>query len=114
VTGPLIRTIFMPRTPLHDGAAIIRNGRIAAAACQLPLSGPPESSSSHTGMRHRAALGLSEETDAVVLVVSEETGRISVAVGGRLEAVPREHVARRLKELLTSSAAAKPALAKAA
>jgi diadenylate cyclase len=105
VTGPLIRTIFMPRTPLHDGAAIIRNGRLAAAACQLPLSHPPETSSSHTGMRHRAALGLSEETDAVVLVVSEETGRISFAVGGRLEAVPREHVARRLKELMTSSSA---------
>jgi diadenylate cyclase len=114
VTGPLIRTIFTPRTPLHDGAVIIRNGRIAAAACQLPLSHPPEGSSSHMGMRHRAALGLSEETDAVVLVVSEETGRISLAAGGRLEAVPREQVARRLAGLLNTTPAARENVARAA
>jgi diadenylate cyclase len=102
VTMALIRTIFMPRSPLHDGAVIIRNGRIAAAACQLPLGQPPDSAGPQMGMRHRAALGLSEETDAVVVVVSEETGRISIAVGGRLEAVPREQLAGRLTALLSS------------
>ncbi len=102
VSAPLIRTLFTPRSPLHDGAAIICNGRISAAACQLPLSDPPESSGPHYGMRHRAALGLSQETDAVLLVVSEETGRISVAVAGRLEAVPRENLPRRLADLLSS------------
>ncbi len=101
VSVSLLRTIFMPKTPLHDGAVIIVNGRIAAAACQLPLSQPPESTSPHMGMRHRAALGLSEDSDAVLLVVSEETGRISLAVSGRLEAVPRENLSRRLTALLT-------------
>jgi diadenylate cyclase len=74
---------------------------VAAAACQLPLGQPPEKGSGHMGMRHRAALCLSEETDAIVLVVSEETGRISVAVGGRLEPVARENLSRRLAALLS-------------
>jgi diadenylate cyclase len=103
LTGPLLRTIFTPRTPLHDGAVIVRAGRLAAAACQLPLSQPPDNAGPHMGMRHRAALGLSEETDAVVVVVSEETGQISLAVGGRLEAVPRENLGRRLAALLRQS-----------
>ena len=102
VSVSLLRTIFVPKTPLHDGAVIIVNGRIAAAACQLPLSQPPDGTAPHMGMRHRAAIGLSEDSDAVLLVVSEETGRISLAVGGRLEAVPREAVARRLAGLLSS------------
>lgn len=105
ISSALIRTIFTPKSPLHDGAVIIRNGRLTAAACQLPLSQPPDSSAPHMGMRHRAALGLSEESDAVILVVSEETGRISIAVGGRLEAVPRENLARRLAALLSQSEA---------
>jgi diadenylate cyclase len=100
VTVSLLRTIFMPKTPLHDGAVIIVNGRIAAAACQLPLSQPPDNTSPHMGMRHRAAIGLSEDTDAVLLVVSEETGRISLAIGGHLEAVSRENLARRLSMLI--------------
>jgi diadenylate cyclase len=100
VSPPLLRAIFSKRSPLHDGAVILCSGRIAAAACQLPLSQPPEGPGVHMGMRHRAALGLSEETDAVLLVVSEETGRISVAVGGRLEPVPRENLSRRLASLL--------------
>ncbi len=108
VSGSLIRTIFTPKSPLHDGALIIVNGRMAAAACQLPLSQPPDGSSPHLGMRHRAALGLSEDTDAVLLVVSEETGRISVAVGGRLEAVPRDQLARRLTALLTRQGGDQP------
>jgi diadenylate cyclase len=97
----LLRSIFNKHCPLHDGAVILTNGRIAAAACQLPLGQPPEGASAHRGMRHRAALCLSEETDALVLVVSEESGRISLAVGGRLEPVPRENLSRRLAELLS-------------
>jgi diadenylate cyclase len=102
VSASLIRSIFSKRSPLHDGAVIVVNGRIAAAACQLPLGQPPEGNSVHMGMRHRAALAMSDETDAVLLVVSEETGRISLAVAGRLEAVPRENLSRRLAELLSS------------
>ncbi len=110
ISAPLIRTIFSPRSPLHDGALILCNGRIHAAACQLPLGQPPESISRDLGMRHRAALCLSEETDAVLLVVSEETGRISLAVGGRLEAVARENLSRRLADLLsTPGKVSKPA-----
>jgi diadenylate cyclase len=95
----LLRAIFSKRSPLHDGAVVVCHGRLAAAACQLPLGQPPEGDR-HMGMRHRSALGLSDETDAVLLVVSEETGRISLAVGGRLEAVAGEHLAGRLAELL--------------
>jgi diadenylate cyclase len=102
LSAGLLRTLFIPRGPLHDGAVIICNGRITAAACQLPLGQPPEGASPHMGMRHRAALCLSEESDAVLLVVSEETGRVSVAVGGRLEPVPRENLSRRLAALLTT------------
>ena len=95
ISQPLLRALFAHSSPLHDGAVVICSGRIIAAACQLPL-GQPIADGPRTGMRHRAAIGLSEETDAVVLVVSEETGRISVAVGGSLEIVPRENIARRL------------------
>jgi diadenylate cyclase len=100
VSPALLRAIFSKRSPLHDGAVILSGGRIAAAACQLPLGQPPEGV--HMGMRHRAGLAMSEETDAVLLVVSEETGRISVAVGGRMEAVPRENLSRKLAALLSS------------
>lgn len=101
VSANLLRAIFSKRSPLHDGAVIICGGRIAAAACQLPLGQPPEGGSLHMGMRHRSALCMSEETDAVLLVVSEETGRISLAIGGRLEPVPRENLSRRLADLLS-------------
>lgn len=100
VSARLIRSIFNKHSPLHDGAMILCHGRIAAAACQLPLGLPPEGA--HMGMRHRSALALSEETDAVLLVVSEESGRISVAVGGHMEPVPCGELARRLSELLSS------------
>ncbi len=99
----LVQTIFSPRSPLHDGAVIICEGRVAAAGCQLPLGQPPEGGGRHLGMRHRAALCLSEETDAVLLVVSEETGRISLALGGRLEPVPRENLSRRLAAVLSDA-----------
>jgi diadenylate cyclase len=84
VTAELLTTIFHPRTPLHDGAVIIREGAIVAAGCLLPVQAP-EARYTHLGMRHRAALGLTSEIpDAMVIVVSEETGRISVAQGGHL------------------------------
>ena len=78
----LVRTIFTPPLPLHDGGVTMRNGRIAAAHCIFPVSNNPNLIAS--GMRHRAAVGLSEETDALVIVVSEETGGISVAHNGKL------------------------------
>jgi diadenylate cyclase len=101
ISSALLCTLFSPRSPLHDGAVILCQGRVAAAACQLPLGQPPDRDRPHLGMRHRAALGLSEETDAVLLVVSEETGRISLAVGGRLEPVSRENLSRSLAALLS-------------
>jgi diadenylate cyclase len=83
VTYELIMTIFTPQTPLHDGACIIVGDEIVAAGCILPLSDNPMLPAS-LGMRHRAATGITEETDAVVVIVSEETGGISVAVRGNL------------------------------
>jgi diadenylate cyclase len=105
LSAALIRTVFVPKSPLHDGAIILVKGRIVAAGCQLPMrtQGIGESSHRlHMGMRHRAALTLSDETDAIVLVISEETGRISLACGGRFEPVPRENLARRLVDLLSA------------
>ncbi len=83
VTPELLASVFFPHTPLHDGGVVIRQGRIVAAGCLFPLSQREELSKA-LGTRHRAAVGLTEETDAVVLVVSEETGTISVAYRGRL------------------------------
>lgn len=102
LSASLIRTVFTPKTPLHDGAVILVKGRVVAAGCQLPMRAPERLGGGRpsTGMRHRAALSLSEETDAIVLIVSEETGRISIAFAGRFEPVPRENLARRLVDLL--------------
>jgi diadenylate cyclase len=83
VTIQLLVTTFFPNTPLHDGAVVIRGNRLAAAGCTLPLSENPHLSRT-LGTRHRAALGISEVTDAVAIVVSEETGSISLARDGRL------------------------------
>jgi diadenylate cyclase len=83
VSKPLLLAIFNPRSPLHDGAVIVERDQILAAKCQLPLTQSPRLDPT-LGMRHRAALGLSEQTDAVILVVSEETGIISVAEDGVL------------------------------
>lgn len=80
----LLKNLFYDKAPLHDGAVIIRNGRIAGAACMLPLSGN-SNISRDLGMRHRAGIGMSERTDAVVAIVSEETGDISVALEGILK-----------------------------
>ena len=82
VSHELMISIFTPPLPMHDGGIIMREGRIAAAHCLFPVSNQSELITS--GMRHRAAVGLSEETDAVIIVVSEETGRISAAYNGRL------------------------------
>jgi diadenylate cyclase len=103
LTPLLVRTLFTPQGPLHDGAVVLRGDRVVAAGCQLPLA-HPNPDQPRVGMRHRAALGLSDETDAVLLVVSEETGRISLALGGKLEPVPREQLAGRLGELFGRAA----------
>ena len=84
ITYDLLSSIFQRESPLHDGAVIIQGDRIAAAACFLPLSVNPRVSRD-LGTRHRAALGLTEENDAIAIVVSEETGTISLAIGGDLE-----------------------------
>jgi diadenylate cyclase len=83
VTYDLLVSIFHPATPLHDGAVVLQGNRVAAAACFLPLTVNPELSRA-LGSRHRAAIGLSEDTDAVAVVVSEETGTISVVESGRI------------------------------
>jgi diadenylate cyclase len=84
LTYDLLATIFRPSAPLHDGAAIIQKDRVAAAACFLPLSMNPVLST-QLGTRHRAGIGITEETDALAVIVSEETGSISLAVAGRIE-----------------------------
>ena len=84
VSSELLKNIFWPKAPMHDGAVVIRDGRIAGAGCMLPLSGNVNLSRD-LGMRHRAGIGMSEHSDAVVALVSEETGAISVAVGGMLK-----------------------------
>jgi diadenylate cyclase len=83
VSSQLLSTIFFPNTPLHDGAVIVQGDRVIAASCVLPLT-DRELSDSQLGTRHRAAIGVSEQSDALVVVVSEETGRISVARNGRI------------------------------
>ena len=84
VSSELLKNIFFVKAPMHDGAVIIRNGRILGAGCMLPLS-KNVNLSRDLGMRHRAGIGMSENSDAVVVIVSEETGSISVAVGGMLK-----------------------------
>lgn len=83
VTSELLNSIFLPYSPIHDGAVIIQHGKITMAGCLLPLSHNPDIAKSF-GTRHRAALGLSEQADALVLVVSEETGKISAVHDGRI------------------------------
>jgi diadenylate cyclase len=96
----LLATIFRPSAPLHDGAVIIQNDRIAAAACFLPLSMNPVLST-QLGTRHRAGIGVTEETDAIAVIVSEETGSISLAVSGKIERdLSVDQLRDRLGELL--------------
>jgi len=98
VSGQLITSIFLPVSPLHDGAVLIKDGRVALASCHLPLSVSTEVPQ-HLGTRHRAGLGLSERTDAVIVVVSEERGEVSLSLAGELETVSS---AAQLHERLTS------------
>jgi diadenylate cyclase len=105
----LLLTIFFPGSPLHDGAVIVQGGKIAAASCFLPLSVKPAIARRY-GTRHRAAIGVTEETDCLSLIVSEETAHISVATFGELEAnVSPERLKTRLTEHLITRRAAPPA-----
>jgi len=94
----LLATIFRPSAPLHDGAVIVQKDRIAAAACFLPLSMNPLLST-QLGTRHRAGIGITEETDAIAVICSEETGAISLAIGGQIE---RDLTVEQLRERLGS------------
>lgn len=84
ISSELLKNVFWNKAPLHDGAVIVRNGRMIGAGCMLPLSGNVNLSRD-LGMRHRAGIGISEHSDAIVVIVSEETGSISAAVGGMLK-----------------------------
>jgi len=103
VSAELLETIFWPGTPLHDLGVIIQQGKLIAAGCQFPLAESGEVERS-LGSRHRAGLGLSHEAQAVVIIVSEETGRISLAVRGQLEVVSPQTLRQRLAEALSVSA----------
>ncbi|MEO6835916.1 MAG: diadenylate cyclase CdaA [Candidatus Tumulicola sp.] len=98
LSAELLLAIFMPRSPLHDGAAIVRENRIVAAGCFLPLA-EQSLTAGRIGTRHRAAIGLTEQTDAVVVIVSEETGAVSIARNGHLSR-PVEEEQRLAKMLL--------------
>ena len=100
VTAPFMMNVFIPNTPLHDGAAVIRGNRMIAAGCLLPLT-ENRSLSTELGTRHRAALGLSEQCDAVVVIVSEETGIVSIAENGHItRRLNSEQLKKRLRPLL--------------
>ena len=103
VSPQLLVNIFVPKTPLHDGAVVISGNKIAAAACVLPLADDKDIAK-ELGTRHRAAIGISKESDSIVVVVSEETGKISVAKDGTLIADVREDV---LKKILISNVVTK-------
>ena len=101
VTSGLLINIFEKNTPLHDGAVVIVGNRVTAATCYLPLSDSLKLSKD-LGTRHRAAVGVSEKTDAVTVIVSEETGRISIAIDGKLENISDgENLKNKLKALMT-------------
>jgi diadenylate cyclase len=112
LTYDLLISIFNPGTPLHDGAVVIQGDRVAAAACFLPLTVNP-ALSRQLGSRHRAAIGVTEDTDAIAVVVSEETGSISIVAGGRIErGLDGAQLKRALAAaLLLDGAAASPASA---
>ena len=103
VSPQLLCNIFVPNTPLHDGAVIISDNKIAAAACMLPLSDDPEISKEF-GTRHRAAIGASKNSDSIVVVVSEETGKISIAKDGTLIVDVKEEALKKvlLKNMLSN------------
>ena len=101
VTHDLLVSIFQTASPLDDGAVVIQENRIAAAACFLPLTVNPQLSR-ELGTRHRAAIGLTEETDAIAVIVSEETGKVSLALEGRIDrGLAPDRLRVRLRQLLT-------------
>jgi diadenylate cyclase len=109
VSAKLLSSVFFPNTPLHDGGVIIRRDQLVAAGCIFPLSQSPELGMT-LGTRHRAGVGLCEETDAVVIVVSEESGAVSLARSGRLtRGVARERFKRHLTNYLVKKAPARRA-----
>ena len=99
VSPQLLVNIFVPNTPLHDGAVVISNNKIAAAACMLPLASDQDIAK-ELGTRHRAGIGISKESDSIAIIVSEETGKVSVAKDGTLIADVREDA---LKKILISN-----------
>jgi diadenylate cyclase len=100
ISSELIQSVFTPQTPLHDGGMIIRGNRIIASACLFPLSDNPNFSKI-LGTRHRAALGITEQTDTIVVIVSEETGEISLAADGRfIPVVNRDRLVNILRSIL--------------
>ena len=105
VSARLIENIFFKNTPLHDGALVIRDGKMLAAACILPVS-KDQTIPQHYGLRHRAALGLTEKTDATCIVVSEETGNISVTKGGEIREVTADELFLVLHSSSTAAVAA--------
>ena len=112
VSTALLNNIFVVNTPLHDGAVIIKENRIAAAACYLPLT-DSRTISKALGTRHRAAIGLTEQTDAVVVIVSEETGAMSIAQNGKLfHDLSRKDLYTLLSEALVVDEAKKTILGK--
>jgi len=112
VTAELLIQIFHPKTPLHDGAVIMADDTLIAASCVLPLSSSgvlEESPERSMGLRHRAALGIAEETDAVAVVISEETGVISLAYEGNIDRyVPADELEERLAEFFTTEPSGRP------
>jgi len=108
LTYDLLITIFRPDSPLHDGAVILQEGRVAAAACFLPLTVNPRLSR-ELGTRHRAAIGLTEENDAAAIVISEETGKISIALNGEIErGLTPDDLRGRLRDLIQQRRGARP------
>ena len=103
VSPQLLTNIFVPKTPLHDGAVVISNNRIEAAACMLPLASDQDIAR-ELGTRHRAGLGISKESDAIALIVSEETGKVSIAKDGTLSADVNEETLKKilLKNIITN------------
>ena len=107
ISSPLLQSIFMTQSPLHDGGVVIRGERIAASSCLFPLSDNP-SVKKTVGTRHRAALGLSEHTDAVIALVSEETADVSIVYEGRMVKIDdQEHFVNLLKDFLNPTDKAK-------
>lgn len=104
VTAEVIKTIFWPGTPLHDGAIVIRQQRIAAAGCLFPLTESPQFST-ELGTRHRAGIGVTEESDAAAIIISEQTGQVSLAVGGSIQrGIDEKSLRRALEELAAEPA----------